>query len=427
MWRSARSMPEFWRLLLVRLTSQFGDGLFQAGLAGALLFNPDRAATPWAIAGSFAVLFLPYSLLGPFAGALLDRWDRRLVLVGANLGRLVLTLGVAVLLAIGASDLTVLCGALIVNGFTRFVASGLSAALPHVVPRDQVVTMNSVAIAAGAAATFLGANFMLVPRWLIGAGDAGAAAIIFIVVIPVAIALLLSMRFPARVLGPDDTSVAIHGSVAYAVATGWLHGARTVLSVPSVAATLAGLAAHRMVFGINTLLVLVIVRHSDVPTVAVAGFGVAVVFVAATGSGLFLATVLTPAAVRRWERYGTANRALLAGAVIQLAGATLQLPVMVGCGFLLGAAGQMVKLCADSAMQIDVDDALRGHVFAVQDSLFWLSFIGAVTVSAAVIPDNGHAPGLALAGSGIYLLGVGAHALIGRRSRSPSQGDATRD
>jgi MFS family permease len=423
MWRSARSMPEFWRLLLVRLTSQFGDGLFQAGLAGALLFNPDRAATPWAIAGSFAVLFLPYSLLGPFAGALLDRWDRRLVLVGANLGRLVLTLGVAILLAIGASDLTVLCGALIVNGFTRFVASGLSAALPHVVPRDQVVTMNSVAIAAGAAATFLGANFMLVPRWLIGDGDKGASAIIFIVLVPVTIALVLAIRFPARVLGPDDTSVAIHGSVAYAVATGWLHGARTVLSVPSVAATLAGLAAHRIVFGINTMLVLVIVRHSDVPTVAVAGFGIAVVFLAAGGSGSFLATLLTPAAVKRWGRYGTANRALLAGAAIQLAGAGLQLPVMVGCGFLLGAAGQIVKLCADSAMQIDVDDALRGHVFAVQDSLFWLSFVAALTASAAVIPDNGHAPGLALAGSVVYLLGLAVHALVGRHAKPATTPD----
>jgi MFS family permease len=427
MWRSARSMPEFWRLLLVRLTSQFGDGLFQAGLAGGLLFNPDRAATPWQIAGSFAVLFLPYSLLGPFAGALLDRWDRRVVLVGANLGRLLLTLGVGVLLAIGASDLTVLCGALIVNGFTRFVASGLSASLPHVVPRDQVVTMNSVSIAVGATATFLGANFMLVPRWLLGSGDAGAAAIIFIVAVPVAVALVLAMRFPARVLGPDDTARSVHGSALYAVATGWLHGARTVLSVPSVAATLAGLAAHRMVFGINTLLVLVIVRHTDVPTVAVAGFGSALVFVAATGSGSFLATVLTPASVKRWGRYRTANGALLAGAVIQLAGVGLQLPVMVVCGFLLGAAGQMVKLCADSAMQIDVDDALRGHVFAVQDSLFWLSFVGALTVSAAVMPADGHAPGLALAGSVIYLLGLAAHAVVGRRTRPSGVEEETAD
>jgi MFS family permease len=88
-WRSVRSLPDFWRLLELRTASQFGDGLFQAGLAGALLFNPERAVRPLAIAGAFAVLFLPYSLLGPFAGALMDRWDRRLVLVGANLGRLV--------------------------------------------------------------------------------------------------------------------------------------------------------------------------------------------------------------------------------------------------------------------------------------------------------------------------------------------------
>ncbi|CAN5376273.1 MFS transporter [soil metagenome] len=427
LWQSARSMPQFWRLLQVRLASQFGDGLFQAGLAGALLFNPERAATPWAMAGSFAALFLPYSLLGPFAGALLDRWDRRVVLVGANVGRLILTLGVAVLLSVGATDLAVLCGALIVNGFTRFVASGLSASLPHVVPREHVVTMNSLSIAVGAAATFLGANFMLVPRWLIGSDDAGSAAIILIVALPVAIALWLAMRFPPRVLGPDDTAVAIHGSALYAVATGWLHGARTVLSVPSVSATLAGLAAHRMVFGINTMLVLVIVRHTDVPTVAVAGLGTAVVFVAATGSGSFLSTVITPAAVARWGRYATANGALLAGAVIQFAGATLHLAVMVVCGFLLGAAGQMVKLCADSAMQMDVDDALRGHVFAVQDSLFWLSFIAAITVSAAVVPENGHSPALAIAGSGIYLVGLAVHALVGRRPAPPLEDDIDED
>src|SRR5258707_11724096 len=110
-WRSVRALPEFWRLLELRAVSQFGDGLFQAGLAGALLFNPERAAGPWAIAGAFAVLFLPYSLLGPFAGALLDRWDRRAVLIGANLVRLLLMIGVATLLAAGAGELAILCGA----------------------------------------------------------------------------------------------------------------------------------------------------------------------------------------------------------------------------------------------------------------------------------------------------------------------------
>src|SRR6201999_4201122 len=115
-WRSVRGLPDFWRLLELRMATQFGDGLFQAGLAGALLFNPDRAADPMAIARAFAVLFLPYSLLGPFAGALMDRWDRRLVLVGANVGRLVLIAAIGTILAVGAGDFPLLLGALFANG-----------------------------------------------------------------------------------------------------------------------------------------------------------------------------------------------------------------------------------------------------------------------------------------------------------------------
>ena len=414
LWRAVRGLPDFWRLLELRAATQFGDGLFQAGLAGGLLFNPQRAADPWAVAGAFAVLFLPYSLLGPFAGALLDRWDRRAVLIVASAGRLVSVLAVAVLLATSSRDLFVLCGALIVNGFSRFVTSGLSAALPDVVPREQVVTMNSVAIATGATATFLGANFMLLPRWIVGAGDAAAATVIFLVAVPVAAALLLSVRFPRRVLGPHHT--AVHGSAVYAVASGWAYGVRTVAETPSVAATLSGLAAHRMVFGINSLLVLVLVRHTGAE--GVAGLGIAVVFVAATGTGSFLANVLAPSAIRRWSRYATANSALACATLIQLAGATLNLAVMVLCGFFLGMAGQLVKLCADSAMQIEVSDALRGHVFAVQDALFWMSFIIAVTAAAAVIPADGHSAALAVAGSVVYLIGLAVHARVGRQRLS---------
>lgn len=413
LWRSVRALPEFWRLLELRTVSQFGDGLFQAGLAGGLLFNPERAAGPWEIAAAFAVLYLPYSVLGPFAGALLDRWDRRSVLIAANFGRLLLVLGVGALLAAGTGDYPILFGALIVNGFTRFVSSGLSAALPDVVPREQVVMMNAVATATGGAAAFLGAFLMLLPRWLFGADDTGAAAIIFLVTVPVALSLLLSVRFPPHILGPHESKRSIHGSVIYAVATGWLHGARTVAAVPTVAATLSGLAAHRMVLGINTLLVLVMVRQQT-DTASVAGLGTAATFFAATGIGSFLATAVTPTLVRRFGRYAAPNGALVFAAIVQLCGSGLHLPVMMLCGFLLGAAGQVVKLCADTAMQIDVDDALRGHVFTVQDSLFWMSFIVAIALAATVIPADGHQPALALAGVGVYLAGLAAHAGIAR-------------
>ena len=413
-WRAVRALPEFRRLLELRAASSFGDGLFQGGLVGALLFNPDRATNPWEIAGSFAVLYLPYSLLGPFAGALLDRWDRRTVLIGANLARLLLMIVVAVLIASSAGAPWILLGSLVVNGFTRFVTSGLSAGLPHVVPREQVLTMNSVATAVSAATLFFGAVFMLVPRWLFGAGDGGSAAALFMAAAPVALAWFLAVRFSPHVLGPDDSSRAVHGSVLYAVATGWGYGLRTAFVVPSVAATLSGVVAHRVVFGINTLLVLVIVRHTG--SANVAGLGVAVLFAASTGLGSFLANFLTPVVVRRWTRYATVNVALGAAAVMQLAAVGLDLPVMMACGFLLGAAGQVVKLCGDSAMQLDVDDALRGHVFTVQDSLFWVAFVASITACAAVIPADGHSPVLVVAGAVVYLLGTATSAAVGRRA-----------
>jgi MFS family permease len=412
-WRAVRSLPDFWRLLELRTASQFGDGLFQAGLAGALLFNPERAARPMAIAGAFAVLFLPYSLLGPFAGALMDRWDRRLVLVGANLGRLVSVALVGVCLAVGAGNVLVLCGALVVNGLARFASSGLSAALPHVVPREQVVTMNSIATAVAALAAFVGASFMLIPRTFFGAGDDGAASVILLVTIPLLIALLLSLRFRPHVLGPDDTQRAIHGSVIYAVITGLAHGARTVRDRPTVAATLSGLAAHRMVFGINTLVVLLLVRSGGAASVG--ALGGAMLFLIATGTGAFLANVVTPALVRRWGRYATANGGLAIAAIIQIGCVGLQLGALAACGFFLAVAGQVVKLCGDTAIQIDVDDALRGHVFAVQDSLFWVTFIGAIAAAATVIPLDGHSPALVLAGTVLYLCGLAAHSIVGRR------------
>jgi hypothetical protein len=416
-WHAVRGLPEFRRLLELRAVSQFGDGLFQAGLAGALLFNPEREANPWAIAGAFAVLFLPYSVLGPFAGALLDRWDRRLVLIGANTGRLLLMLAVGAALAVSAGDLVVLCGALIVNGFTRFVSSGLSAALPHVVPRERVLAMNSVATATGALAASLGAVSMLLARAVFGADDGGGAVVIFLAALPISMTLLLSVRFAPHVLGPDDSARAVHGSVAYAVSTGWVHGIRTVVAVPAVGATLGGLAAHRMVFGINTLLVLVIVRHTGDHDVAGLGLGTAALFVTATGTASLLATLFTPAAVGRWGRYRTANGALALAAVVQLFAAGLHLPVMIACGFVLGAAGQVVKLCADSAMQLDVDDALRGHLFTVQDALFWVTFVAAIAGAAAVIPPDGRSVPLVLAGSVLYLLGLAIHAVVGRRAQ----------
>jgi hypothetical protein len=53
-------------------------------------------------------------------------------------------------------------------------------------------------------------------------------------------------------------------------------------------------------------------------------------------------------------------------------------------------------------------------VFAVQDSLFWVAFLAAISTAAVVIPANGRSPALVVAGSIVYLCGLAAHSVIGR-------------
>ena len=118
--RIALARRDFRRLLLIRLLGQFGDGVFQISLAGAVLFNPERQAHASEVAAGFAVILLPYCLIGPFAGVLLDRWWRERVLVVANLVRAVLVLGVAAEVAVGIDNQPFYISALVVVSVNRF-------------------------------------------------------------------------------------------------------------------------------------------------------------------------------------------------------------------------------------------------------------------------------------------------------------------
>ncbi|HEX9337591.1 MAG TPA: MFS transporter, partial [Pseudonocardiaceae bacterium] len=236
-------MPAFRQLLLSRFAAQWGDGLFQAGLAGAVLFNPERAADPAAIAGGFTVLLLPYSIVGPFAGALLDRWDRRRILVLANLLRGVLILLTALAVATGLSGFPMYAGALVAVGVSRFVNSGLSASLPHVVAERHLVEANAVAATLGAAVAVIGAGCAVGLRAVLGAGNSGSGMVTSVAVLGSIGGALLAGRFAAGALGPDQVDEPVQTVVA--IAHGLGDGARVALRTPSVAAGFVALFAHR--------------------------------------------------------------------------------------------------------------------------------------------------------------------------------------
>lgn len=404
------TVPGFRRLLGVRFAAQWGDGMFQAALGGAVLFNPERAADPLAVAAGLAVILLPYSLVGPFAGALLDRWDRRRVLLVANVLRAVLTLGVAAVVAAGVAGVLLYLAVLGVAGVSRFVLAGLSAALPHVVARPHLVAANVVATTAGAGVAALGGAGAIGARALLGAGDDGSGLTTALAAAGPVLAAVLAAGFAASVLGPDRTDEPRRTLAA--VARGLVDGARATAHTPSVAASFLALAAHRFAFGVTTLLTLLVLRAASDDDAGVLRGGMAGVgeAVAAAAAGLGVAALLTPWLVRKFGRARTVRLALLLAAGTQaVLAAWLTLPAVLAAAFLLGVAGQVVKLCADAGVQGEVGDEVRGRVFALYDAVFNVCYVLATAVAALLSPPDGRAPWLVAATAVVYVLGLLAH------------------
>ncbi|WP_374204967.1 MFS transporter, partial [Actinotalea sp. C106] len=161
---------DFRKLFAVRLVSQCGDGMFQIGLATLFFFSPERMATATDVAVAFAVLLLPFTVVGPFAGPLLDRWRRRQVLLLGNAVRVVLALLLAWLLVTVGVGPAVYVLALVTLGVNRFLLAALSASLPRVVPREQLLIANALTPTLGAVSAVVGAGLGLLSGWLIPAG-----------------------------------------------------------------------------------------------------------------------------------------------------------------------------------------------------------------------------------------------------------------
>jgi MFS family permease len=401
------------RLLLgTRLLSQAADGALQAGLASYVLFAPEREATAGQVATAFAVLLLPYSVVGPFAGVLLDRWRRQRVLVRATLLRAGLVAGLAVLVLRERAGLDVLLLSLLVLGVNRFFLSALSAALPHVVSGRQLVVANALAPTAGTIATTLGAACGLAVRFAAGGSPTVSAGIVAAAAAGYLGASAVARRLGRDQLGPDlggpppDLRSSLHG-----VGAGLVEGLRVVAGTRPAAGALAVIGAHRFVFGVATVMVVLLQRNTfHDPQDADGGLAGVTVTLAAVGVAVPLAAVVTPPMVRRLGT-GRWMRLLLVAAGVGLP--VLALPAgpvgLAAAGFLLGLVGQGVKIAVDTTLQSTLDDQHRGRVFALYDVVFNVCFVAAAGLAAVTLPTSGRSAAVVLALGAGYLAAAAWH------------------
>ncbi|MEH0513057.1 MFS transporter [Streptomyces sp. B21-106] len=405
----------FRRLLAVRLLSQSADGVYQVALATYVVFSPEKQTSATAIASAMAVLLLPYSLVGPFAGVLLDRWRRRQVLLHGNLLRALLASATAALMVGQVPDWLFYASALCVTAVNRFVLAGLSAALPRVVDGERLVMANSLSPTAGTLAAVAGGGLAFVVRLVVADSD---AAVVLLACALYLCAALMSLSMAADLLGPDRAparpplATALRGTVR-----GFSAGVRH-LSEPrrsEAAWALVSISLMRFCYGALTVMVLMLCRYawSSDPDDGLALLGVAV---GVSGAGFFVAAVVTPAAV---GRLGPLRWIVVCSAAAMVLEPLLMLPfartAAFVAAFVLGLATQGAKIATDTVVQSRVEDGFRGRIFSFYDVLFNVAFVGAAAISALMLPPDGRSAALVVTISVIYGANACAMARFVRR------------
>ncbi|MFC7813198.1 MULTISPECIES: MFS transporter [unclassified Streptomyces] len=378
----------FRRLLAVRLLSQGADGVYQVALATYVVFSPEKQTSPTAIASAMAVLLLPYSLVGPFAGALLDRWRRRQVFLYGNVLRAALASVTAVLMIASVPDWLFYVSALCVTAVNRFVLAGLSAALPRVVDAERLVIANSLSPTAGTLAATAGGGLAFVVRLVVADSD---AAVVLLGAALYLCGALASLRIAVELLGPDRTQAPRLASALAVTARDLVSGVRH-LAAPArrdAAWALAGMTLMRFCYGALLVMLLMLCRYaltSDTDEgLALLGLALGV-----SGAGFFAAAVVTPwAAGRLGPGRWMAVCAGIATVLVPALGLPFATVPLLIAAFVLGLTTQGAKIATDTVVQSSVDDAFRGRIFSVYDVLFNVAFVGAAGVAALMLPPDG--------------------------------------
>jgi len=419
--RAILAERNFRRLFATRLISQTGDGMFTAGLGAYVFFNATSFPNPGAAAAAFTVLYLPYSLIGPFAGVFIDRWSRRQILVWSALLRASFVVLTASLVASGRLGPPLYISVLAVLGVNRFFLSSLSAALPHVVAEDTLVMANAVAPTVGTIVAFGGGLAGLGVHFLTGGGQGGSAATLLAAAGLYLIAGGIGATMRRDLLGPPPLAEGERRRGLLAelgiVVKGLAVGARHVWERRPVAAALGATGGQRAMYGILLLTSILLYRnyfYAESGANSSLAHYTLVVIAAAIGYGA--AAVATPIATRRLSKAAWIAVMLGVGGVVTgvLGPLFQQVPFLV-ISLTLGLVAQSVAICATTIIQQQMDDDYRGRVFALYDMLFNVPFVIGAVVAAQILPNTGKSYLMITVAAAGYLLTAAAYAAVSRQ------------
>jgi hypothetical protein len=383
------------------------DGIFQSALASFVLFSPERQANALSAAIGFAVVLLPYSIVGPFVGTILDRVSRQRALFFANLARSINLLVVATFVFSGATGVALTAVVLVAFGINRLILAALSAGLPLLIDSKSLITANAIAVTGGSVLVVIGGGIGVGVRALVdGAALADQADSLLILLASggYLTAALLSGRLNKYEIGPMA-----HEKAAASFRQGFTdmrEGIDFLRKNVDTARGIIATAVHRGGLTALTLTALLLERNTfndpAQPEDGLQGFGIALTI---AGVGVFLGAFLAPYGVARFGRHRWIKFAMFASALSPVFLAIWQTQVALAVtAFLTAFCGQNVKVTNDALVQSKIDDYYRGRVFAVYDVVVNSAIVSGGLIAALLLPTSGVTAKVPLFVMAAYLL-----------------------
>lgn len=356
-------MRTFFVIWSGQLVSTIGSGLTGFAL-GVWIYQKTGSATLFSISLLFQVV--PNLLVTPFAGALVDRWDRRKAMMFSDAGSGLCTLAIAALLMSGQLDAPLQAGQpwlwliylliALSAAFSTFQWPAYSAATSLLVPKEQLGRAGGM-VQMGEAISQLIAP-ALAGALVVTIGLQGVLLIDFATFL-FAIFTLLLVRIPRP---PVSTAgQAQRGSLLKEAAFGWKY-----------ITARAGLFGLLMVFAFYNLFSsfifpLITPLVLEMTTANVLGYLASVV-----GLGMLTGTLVMSAWGGPKRRvYGVLGFMVIGGAFFILMGLRPSLILMGIAGFGAMFVSPIVNASSQAIWQTKVDFDIQGRVFATRRMIAW--------------------------------------------------------
>jgi MFS family permease len=378
------------RILTVRWSGQFTDGLFQSALASFVLFSPERAPNAVSAALAFSVVLLPYSLIGPYVGTFLDRYSRQRIIRNCNYLRAIDLLVIAWLVSNGKTGIVLTLFVLFAFGINRLILAGLSAGLPLLVKKEELIAANALAVTGGTIWVVIGGGVGIAVKNFVDktyGTDFADSVVIILAVLGFLSAALSCYRLKKNEIGPlpHETPEENKGF------KGILEGLSILRNHPDALRGIFAVGMQRSGITALTLMALLLERNTfndpANPDAGLAGFGRAL---AIAGIGIGLGAVISPYGVLKFGRHKW-MRILMFACIppLLIYAFSVNEITMIGSAFFVGLCGQGIKVTNDALVQSKINDEYRGRVFAFYDVAVNAGIVIGAIGAALLLPDSG--------------------------------------